>query len=100
MGTAAQWVCDATRDLVSGVYTAKDEQLYQALRLLFEELAIEVEPSAAISCIGPKMLDTAAGKRYIQAHQLEPHMHQCNHIAWLTGGSFVPADEHVKYRQK
>lgn len=100
VGTAAQWVCDATRDLVSGVYTAKDEQLYQALRLLFEELAIEVEPSAAISCMGPEMLDTAAGKRYIQEHQLEPHMHQCNHIAWLTGGSFVPADEHAKYRQK
>lgn len=99
VGTAAQWVCDATRDLVSGVYTATDEQLYQALRLLFDELKIEVEPSAAISCIGPEMLDTSAGRRYIREHQLEAHMHQCNHIAWLTGGSFVPAEEHAKYRQ-
>lgn len=99
VGTAAQWVCDATRDLVSGVYTATDKQLYHKLRLLYETLSIEVEPSAAIACLGPEMLATDSGKRYISQHNLESSLEQANHIAWLTGGSFVPATEHQKYRE-
>jgi D-serine dehydratase len=100
VATASQWVCDATRDLLSGVYTATDKQLFHYLYLLNTLENIEVEPSAAISCLGPEMLKTDAGQRYLLAHQLTERVHNSTHIAWLTGGSFVPAEEYQCYFDK
>jgi len=100
VGTASQWVCDATRDLVSGVFTATDAQLYQSLLVLYESENIEVEPSAAIACLGPQMLQSPAGQTYLEQHGLVQNMANAHHIAWLTGGSFVPPEEHLKYREK
>ena len=99
VGTASHWVCDATRNLVSGVYTATDAQLYDSLRALYQDENIEVEPSAAIACLGPSSLKTPAGQRYIELQGLGESMHNATHIAWLTGGTFVPAEEHEQYRQ-
>jgi len=100
VGTASQWVCDAIRDLLSGVFTATDQQLYQKLLQLKTLENVEVEPSAAIGCLGPAMLNTPAGQAYLTAQQLTPHMDNSCHIAWLTGGSFVPAQEYQRYIDK
>ncbi len=97
VGTASQWVCDATRDLLSGVYTATDTQLYQQLLKLKTLQDIEVEPSAAISCLGPTMLNTEVGKHYLDSHQLRKCLKNSTHIAWLTGGSFVPDKEYQHF---
>jgi D-serine dehydratase len=100
VGTASQWVCDATRSLVSGVYTATDTQLFQQLYQLKTQENIAVEPSAAIGCLGPSMLNNEAGRTYLAAHDLTTRLHKAAHIAWLTGGSFVPDEEHRRYLEK
>lgn len=97
VGTASQWVCDTTRDLVSGVFTATDRQLYQQLYWLKALENIEVEPSAAIGCLGPSMLQSEAGQQYLDSHQLTHHLDNSTHIAWLTGGAFVPGNEYQRY---
>lgn len=100
VGTAAQWVCDAVRDGLSGVFTATDHQLYQQLLQLKQLEGIQVEPSAAIGCIGPSMLNSVEGKQYIQAQQLAQYMTQATHLVWTTGGSFVPDSEYKGYLSK
>ncbi len=100
VGTASQWVCDVTRHLLSGVFTATDDSLYRQLYLLKTLEDIEVEPSAAIGCLGPLMLNTPAGKAYLQAQQLSVPLSKSTHIAWLTGGSFVPQEEYQTYFDK
>lgn len=100
VGTASQWVCDATRNLISGVYTATDESLYRQLFRLKALADTEVEPSAAIGCLGPEILEGDAGRAYLQAHKLENLMGNATHIAWLTGGSFVPEEEYKRYLDK
>nr|WP_133502091.1 D-serine ammonia-lyase [Marinomonas balearica] len=97
VGTASQWVCDVTRHLVSGVYTQSDDTLYRDLERLKRLENIEVEPSAAISCSGVEMLNTNSGQTYLKRHGLLDKMESSTHIAWLTGGSFVPAEEYEKY---
>lgn len=97
VGTASAWVCDAIRNLCSGVFTATDIQLYQQLYQLKVREGIEVEPSAAIGCLGPTMLDSDIGRVYLQRHRLTERLDQCTHIAWLTGGSLVPEQEYQRY---
>ena len=100
VGTASQWVCDSVRDLVSGVYTATDDQLYRHLYLLKELENIEVEPSAAIACLGLAMLGTKAGQDYLDSQQLTDRIQNSTHIAWLTGGSLVPDDVYRSYFER
>ncbi|MFT2110161.1 D-serine ammonia-lyase [Marinomonas sp. 2405UD68-3] len=100
VGTASQWVCDVTRHLLSGVFTATDKQLYQHLHSLKSLENIEVEPSAAIGCQGPLMLNSQAGQEYLKTHRLLPLLSDSTHIAWLTGGSFVPKEEYQRYLDK
>jgi len=100
VGTASQWVCDATRDLLAGVFTATDEKLYEQLYLLNTLENIKVEPSSAIACLGMHMLNTEKGKAYLTAHKLHDSMEDSTHIAWLTGGSFVPKEEYNSYLNK
>lgn len=100
VGTASQWVCDAVRHQVSGVYTATDDALYQHLYQLKQLENVEVEPSAAISCRGPAMLNTGTGKQYLDAHHVTNSLKNSIHVAWLTGGSFVPDKEYQRYLEK
>lgn len=100
VGTASQWVCDAVRHQVSGVYTATDESLYRHLHQLKKLENVEVEPSAAISCRGPAMLNTGTGKQYLNAQNVANSLKNSIHIAWLTGGSFVPDKEYQHYLEK
>ena len=100
VGTASQWVCDAVRHQVSGVYTATDDQLYRHLYQLKTLENVEVEPSAAISCCGPAMLNTDAGKQYLDSHNIGNSLKNSVHVAWLTGGSFVPDKEYQRYLER
>ncbi|MFM2478511.1 D-serine ammonia-lyase [Celerinatantimonas sp. MCCC 1A17872] len=97
VGCASHWVCNAVRDGVSGVYTATDDELYQKLKQLHDLAQTDVEPSAAISLLGPKLLSSPTGVRYCDEHQLSEYMSNATHIAWLTGGALVPDDEYSNY---
>lgn len=97
VGCASHWVCNAIRDGVSGVYTATDGELYQKLKQLHDLAQTDVEPSAAISLLGPKLLSSPTGVRYCDEHHLSEYMSNATHIAWLTGGALVPDDEYSRY---
>jgi len=107
VGTASQWVCDTIRDLLSGVYTATDDQLFQQLLNLQVLENIKVEPSAAISCLGPMKLhalfNSGLTKDTLSKHLGTDQLNvltNSTHIAWLTGGSLVPDEEYAQYLAK
>ena len=75
------------RNLVSGICTIADEEMYPLLSLLKETEDIYIEPSAATCLLGP----VAAAKAGEQADI---------HICWATGGSMVPAETAQLHIQK
>jgi len=100
VGTASKWVCDAIRDDLSGVFTCRDDALYQHLLQLSQLEGIQVEPSAAIGCMGPAFMHTPAGAHYINEHQLTKQLQNATHLVWTTGGSFVPDSEYRSFLAK
>lgn len=88
-------------ELVSGIYTVEDDDLYRLLAMLADSEQITIEPSAAPGLLGPIMLTASeAGKTYIRKHNLEMYMQDATHIAWVTGGLLVPEDLMQAFYQK
>lgn len=92
VGRASGFVGDVVKNLLSGVYTIEDNELYRLLALLKDEENIEIEPSAAASLMGPVALFGAEGQTYIRSKGIVKEMKSAVHIVWATGGSFVPAE--------
>lgn len=84
VGRASGFVGKVIERLLSGICTIEDNELYKLLALLKDSEGIEVEPSAAASLMGPIVI----AKEEFGAEYLS----NATHIAWATGGSFVPAD--------
>ncbi|MDX9800096.1 MAG: D-serine ammonia-lyase [Spirochaetia bacterium] len=76
----SELVLETCRDLTDGFYTVSDKQMYANLYQLKEYEYEKIEVSAAASLSGPKI--TGKGKL------------KGTHIAWLTGGIFIPDDEY------
>jgi D-serine dehydratase len=95
---ASELAADTVRPFLAGVYTVDDEALFRHLHLAAETEGFRIEPSAAAALVGPAMLlGTAEGRAYLQRQQLEHHMARSTHIAWTTGGLFVPDDEYARF---
>jgi D-serine dehydratase len=75
VGSPSNFVYTMIKDLIDGIYTIEDEELYVLLALLKDSENAVVEPSAASSLKGPWMIEAEDG---------------ATHIAWLTGGLFLP----------
>lgn len=98
---ASGWVCSVIENMLSGIFTVTDEELFRNLFRLCQSEGIEVEPSAAAGLSGPVWLTgTEPGKAYQQQQRLEPLMHNATHLLWTTGGLFVPAEEMQKFQQR
>ena len=83
---------------LAGVYTVEDDTLFANLARLYDSEGLSIEPSATAGFSGPMQLcNSAAGLSYIRAHGLEPVMAQATHLAWTTGGRFVPPDEFQRF---
>ena len=81
-------------ELVNGVYTVSDKNLFKLLALLHQSESIFVEPSAVAGMIGPFLQD-------VQEHlaSLEVELSHATHVVWATGGNLVPEaimEEYVK----
>lgn len=79
-------------NLLSGEFTVADEDLFGYLRLLDANEGVRIEPSSCAAFAGPVRLlaepETAA---YCEAHGLAPEvLARATHVAWATGGAFVP----------
>jgi D-serine dehydratase len=87
--------------LLAGVYTVEDETLFAHLHLAAQTADLRIEPSAAAGFSGPGMLiGTDAGRAYLAAHGLTAHLHDATHVAWTTGGLFVPDEEYARFRAR
>lgn len=98
---ASDLAADVIGDQLSGVYTVADDTLFRHLYLVHRHAGLQIEPSAAAGFSGPAMLrETAEGQAYLRRHGLLPAMQAANHIAWTTGGLFVPEAEYRKFLER
>jgi len=98
---ASELAAAAVGPLLSGVYTVEDDRLFRLLHQIAATEHLRIEPSAAAGLPGPAMLrDTAAGRAYLRQHRLEALMPQATHIAWTTGGLFVPDEEYIRFHAR
>ena len=78
VGRPSGFVGNMVGRLLSGIYTVEDNELYKLLAMMKDEENIKIEPSATPGLLGPL--------------QVESSVKNATHIAWATGGLFVPED--------
>jgi D-serine dehydratase len=91
VGTPSKFATKMVEHLVSGDYTIRDDELFKLLALLIDSENTAVEPSSAASLFGP--IELARHYEYIEKHELTKAMSNATHIAWMTGGAFVPKED-------
>jgi len=98
---ASELAADVVRQSIGGVYTVADETLFRHLHAAAVTEGVRIEPSAAAGLSGPAMLlGSTAGRDYLRRHGLEAHMAEATHIAWTTGGLFVPDEEYARFHAR
>jgi len=88
---ASELVYELVRDLIAGVYTVADENLFTALAALYTMNGTRIEPSAAAAFCGLRLMD-----------EVLPAVDQAamTHLFWTTGGVFVPPAEYERFLQR
>ena len=80
-------------NLLSGVFTVSDDNLFIFLTMLTDSEKINMEPSALAGMPGPALMQKSeAGKKFLKDHHLTEKIEKGTHIIWGTGGSLVPVD--------
>lgn len=98
---ASECAVAVMRPTIAGVFTVADETLFKHLHRAAVEENLSIEPSAAAAFDGPDWLvNSPAGRKYLEDHHLLPHMSSATHILWTTGGLFVPTEEYEKFFAK
>ncbi|MGE6256959.1 D-serine ammonia-lyase [Heyndrickxia sporothermodurans] len=93
VGRPSGFVGKTLENLISGVYTVEDHELYALLSTLADSENIYLEPSALAGVAGPtRLLKSLAGQKYIEDQQLKGKMANSFHLSWATGGSMVPKE--------
>lgn len=91
VGRPSGFVGKMVEKLLSGIYTVDDNELYKLLSMVKDSEGIKIEPSATPGLLGPIWLEGSdEGRAYINANGLSGKMKDATHIAWATGGLFVP----------
>ncbi len=93
------------KDLVSGLFTVTDDDLFRFLHMLWSSEGIKVEPSATAGFMGPiylfkNLFKDNACIDYIRKNGLEEKMENSTHILWSTGGSLVPEAEYIEFLER
>lgn len=101
VGRASGFVGKTLENLISGVYTVEDDQLFVLLRALIDSDNIHLEPSAVAGLPGIiKLFKNTPGREYLEKHKLNDKLQEATHISWATGGSMVPKEIMAAYYQK
>jgi D-serine dehydratase len=96
---ASEFVAPVMRDLVSGIFTVSDSDLFEDLYRLYASEGIRIEPSAAAGFRGPQwLLESDIGREYLDRRNLVASLGGATHVLWTTGGAFVPEDEYEGFR--
>lgn len=95
VGRPSSFATSINDQLISGIYTIEDDDLYILLTQLADTEGMYVEPSATAGLLGPeKVLQTS----YIKDHGILPE--NITHIAWSTGGLLVPDEDKEAFYEK
>lgn len=101
VGRPSRFVGKTMENLLSGVYTVADEELYALLRALRDLESIRLEPSALAGMPGSvRLFQQEAGRHYLVKQGLTEKMNKATHIVWATGGSMVPESIQEEYYAK
>lgn len=101
VGKASGFVGKTMEELLSGIYTVDDNQLYILLSKLIDTENIYLEPSALAGLEGPiRLFNEKSALDYIAKNNLQGKMNNAIHIAWATGGSLVPEEIMKEYYKK
>lgn len=92
VGRASSFASESSEQLISGIATIEDKELFPLLTILKESEGIKIEPSAAAGFAGPFMM---AATNYAEEQGVDPD--QAAHIVWLTGGALVPEEEMAEF---
>lgn len=85
VGSPSEFISNIAKVLIKGEYTIEDEELFRLLALLKESENLKVEPSAAAGLLGAVLLKGD---------------HNSTHIAWATGGLFLPENMYSNFYKK
>ena len=98
---ASLLAAELMRPLLSGVFTVRDETLFEHLVQVLDHADQRIEPSAAAGFSGPQQLcQSEAGQAWLAAQGLLPHLPQATHLVWTTGGLLVPELEFSRFVQR
>lgn len=93
VGRPSAFATAISNQLISGIYTVEDNELYRYLTQLADTEKIYLEPSATAGLIGPERV-----QEYIKENKLAKE--NITHIPWATGGNLVPEDDMKEFYEK
>jgi len=96
VGRPSAFVGELMRPLLDGIYTTSDHSLHALVALMRDTQALDLEPSATAGLPGFAWLQRA-DRETLARIGLADKLDQATHLAWATGGSMVPAEEHARY---
>jgi D-serine dehydratase len=98
VGRPSGFVGKTLKELLSGVYTVKDDKLHALLSTLADTEGIYLEPSACAGIPGiVELFKNEVNLEYIKKNKLTNKMSNSIHIAWGTGGNLVPKESMDEY---
>lgn len=95
VGRPSNFATNISNNIVSGVYTIEDENLFTLLSKLMDKEKIFLEPSATAGLIGPQMISKTN-----YAEQNNINMENAIHVVWATGGDLVPKEERKEFYER
>jgi D-serine dehydratase len=101
VASASELVYSLVRNLLSGVFTVADDELFRTLLALHQHANVRIEPSAAAGFAGPCWLTASeAGRSYLGSAGLTSELAGTTHLIWSTGGLFVPEAEYRHFLEQ
>lgn len=95
VGRPSKFATLISGQLVSGIYTIEDRQLFTLLAMLWDSEGIFLEPSATAGLLGPgKVLQSD----YQKEQKIDPK--NATHIVWATGGLLVPEADRQRFYER
>lgn len=98
VGRPSGFVGKTLHEMLDGVYTVTDENLYRLLALMADFESLRLEPSALAGI--PGIARVLKSKEYLERHGVTDKMDNAVHVAWCTGGNMVPEAEMDAYYAK
>ncbi|NDV28621.1 D-serine ammonia-lyase [Desulfovibrio sp. JC010] len=98
VGRPSGFVGRTMHELLDGVYTVSDENLYRYLAMMADSEDLALEPSAVAGV--PGIVRVLGDKEYLALHGLAGEMDRATHLVWCTGGSMVPEEEMRGYYER